>query len=106
MRVEKSTRGEMSTAIRMFTSTAIHTDHKLSVYWECSTTSLDGTVRKTFFNVVQVFNEYISAVGHGEELLFVFMMPQYWENNSAATADDISIANWFGKTWTDFAKTG
>jgi hypothetical protein len=29
-----------------------------------------------------------------------------WENNPKVSAEDYTVANFFGQTWTDFAKYG
>jgi len=67
-----------------------------------------NSYRSRIISLLTAFEDYTGwdPVGHGEELLFVFMMPNFWRNNDGVTAEDLFVANWFGKTWTDFAKTG
>uniref|UniRef100_A0A914WW12 Carboxylesterase type B domain-containing protein n=1 Tax=Plectus sambesii TaxID=2011161 RepID=A0A914WW12_9BILA len=65
--------------------------------------------RSNIISLLSAFDSYTGwdPVGHGEEILFIFMMPQFWQPGvTQATADDFTVAEWWGKTWTDFAKTG
>jgi hypothetical protein len=49
---------------------------------------------------------YFSAVWHAEELFYIWMQELSWENNPKVSAEDYSVANFFGQTWADFAKYG
>ncbi|TMS35381.1 hypothetical protein L596_002796 [Steinernema carpocapsae] len=48
-------------------------------------------------------------VFHCAELSFIWMMEEEWEaarRSGTMTQQDIDMANWFGETWTNFAKFG
>jgi hypothetical protein len=45
-------------------------------------------------------------VFHVEEVFYIWMQESLWQNNNYISAADYTIANFFGQTWTDFAKYG